>query len=224
MEHEKFQIDKKTGELKLVNTNFIQFYENNIELFLKMTRENSKALEVFWWVLKRMDEKNALVVSQQALADALKVSRMTIHRASEYLKNEKILTILKSGNTSIYVLNSEIVWKNDAESKKYAHFTAKVYITGEEQDIDYQTKLFGHAIPKNKVKKVKMSPEEAVKGFEGAAPSKQAENASQGLKIALNHPLEVQDLIEKGYKFVEETENAYEMENSKGILTIFPKK
>lgn len=223
MEHEKFQVDPETGELKLVNANFIQFYEDNIGLFLKMTRENPKALEVFWWVLERMDNDNAIVISQQALADSLKVSRMTIHRATEYLKNEKILTILKSGNTSIYVLNSQIVWKNDAESKKYAHFSAKVYITAEEQNIDYQTKLFGHAVPKIRIKRVKLNAQEAIKSFEVERPTKTEESGSKGLKSALNHPLAVNELIKKGYKFIEETENAYEMQDSKGFSTMFEK-
>jgi hypothetical protein len=179
MKHEKEQIDHSTGEVKTVNFGFIQFYEDNIDLFSKITKEYPKALEVFWWIIKRMDKNNALVVSQQALADALKVSRQTIFTSVNYLKNEKVLAVLKSGSTNIYAINSEIVWKSDADSKKYAHFTAKVYITAEEQDIDYQTQLFGHAVkkPKKAPKKIKISPDEAIKGFERANPRQKEENA-----------------------------------------------
>lgn len=168
MRHEKEIIDPKTGELKEVNFNFIQFYEDNIDLFSKITMENSKALSVFWWILKRMDTNNALVVSQQALAEALNVSRQTIYSAVLYLKKEKVLAVLKSGSTNIYAINSEIAWKSNAPNKKFAHFTAKVYLTSEEQDIEYQTQLFGHAVKKQnkQPKRIKKSPKEAIKDFE----------------------------------------------------------
>jgi biotin operon repressor len=218
MEHEKYQIDSSTGEQKLVNANFIQVYKDNIDLLERVTREHPKALEIFWWITKRMDNNNALVVSQQSLAEALKVSRMTIHRAVEYLKENKVLDILKSGNSNIYALNSKIVWQDDAENKKYAHFTAKVYVTAEEQDIDYQTQLFGHAVKKSP-KKRKISPEEAFKGFERANPRQKVENAVESLKQTKNAPLEVENWVKKGYKFIEETENAYELESPEGVLT-----
>jgi DNA-binding transcriptional regulator YhcF (GntR family) len=179
MEHEKYQVNHATGEVKLVNTNFIQFYEDNIDLFDNITKENPNSLRIFWWILKRMDESNALVVSQQTIADALNIHKNTVYLATKYLKEHKILTVLKSGGTTIYVLNSKIVWKSDADSKKYAHFTAKVYITPEEQDIQYQTQLFGHAVkkPKKAPKKIKISPDEAIKGFERANPRQKEENA-----------------------------------------------
>jgi biotin operon repressor len=103
-----------------------------------------------------MDTRNALVISQQALADMLDLGRTTIHVCTVYLKEKKALTVFKSGNTNVYALNSQIVWQDSAEAKRYAHFDAKVYLTEKEQEDEkpiYSTQLIGHAIkrePKHK--------------------------------------------------------------------------
>jgi hypothetical protein len=103
-----------------------------------------------------MDNRNALVVSQQTLADTLDLGRTTIHLCTVYLKEKNALTVFKSGNTNVYALNAQIVWQDSAEAKRYAHFDAKVYISEKEQEEDkplFSTQLIGHAIkkePKNK--------------------------------------------------------------------------
>ena len=125
---------------------------------------------------------------------------------------------------NIYVLNDQIVWKDTADKKdKFSQFSAKVHIMASEQEEPYRTQLIGHAVPKAKTKMVKLSPEEAVKGFEAANPVKSPKSGLEGLKSALNHPKEVNELVEKGWKFIEETENAYEMEDSNGFLTMLEK-
>lgn len=167
MLHEKEHIDYSTGEVKKVNANFFQVYNDNVDFLIDMNQENKTALNVFLWIAKNMDDKNALIVSQEALAKVLGVTTRTIQYAISYLKEKKALDVLKSGNSNIYALNSKIVWKDDAENKKYAHFTAKVYVVSEEQDPDYQTKLFGHAIKKPSSKTIiKKSPKKAIKDFE----------------------------------------------------------
>jgi hypothetical protein len=125
---------------------------------------------------------------------------------------------------NIYVLNDQIVWKDTADKKdKFSQFSAKVHIMASEQEEPYRTQLIGHAVPKAKTKRVKLSPEEAIKGFEAANPAKSPKSGVEGLKSALNHPKEVNELVEKGWKFIEETENAYEMEDSNGFLTMLEK-
>jgi hypothetical protein len=221
----KKRTDFGTGEEKLVNTNFTLVFNDWWKIQRVLTKEYPTALNVLSWLIEVADKSNSVIVSLHGIGLGLNLNERTCQRAIAYLKEKSLLTVLKAGNMNIYVLNDQIVWKDTADKKdKFSQFSAKVHIMASEQEEPYRSQLIGHALPKNKVKKVKLSHEEAIKGFEGAAPSKQAENASQGLKTALNHPLEVQDLIEQGNKFVEETQNAYEMENSKGILTIFPKK
>jgi biotin operon repressor len=156
MKHEKIVTDPKTDELKEVNNNFVQFYKDSLDFVIEATRENPTALRVFFWIVQHMDNRNALVVSQQTLADTLDLGRTTIHLCTVYLKEKNALTVFKSGNTNVYALNAQIVWQDSAEAKRYAHFDAKVYISEKEQEEDkplFSTQLIGHAIkkePKNK--------------------------------------------------------------------------
>jgi hypothetical protein len=157
MNHEKDQLDLSTGELKRVNTNFAQLYDDQLDLIILMTKENPTALTVFLWIVKFMDSRNALVVSQQAIADALGLHKNTVYLAVKYLKEKKGLTVLRSSNTNIFAINAQIVWRNSADAKKFAHFDAKVYISEFEQEDEtrkkqslFSTQLVGHAMQKSK--------------------------------------------------------------------------
>ncbi len=156
MSHEKSQIDFSTGELKRVNANFAQFYDDQLDLIILMTKENPTALTVFLWIVKFMDDRNALVASQQAIADALGLHKNTVYLAVKYLKEKKALTVLRSSNTNIFAINAQIVWRDSADAKRFAHFDAKVYISELEQQEDksqkeeplFSTQLVGHAVQK----------------------------------------------------------------------------
>ena len=158
MSHEKDRIDFNTGELKKVNANFAQFYDDQLDLIILMTKENSTALTVFLWIVKFMDDRNALVASQQAIADALGLHKNTVYLAVKYLKEKKALTVLRSSNTNIFAINAQIVWRDSADAKKCAHFDAKVYISEfEQQDSKdqketalFSAQLVAHAVQKPK--------------------------------------------------------------------------
>lgn len=156
MPHEKHVTNYHTGEVETVNDNFVQLYIDKLDLIIEMTGENPTAVKVFTWLLKQIDRRNALVISQQALAEALGVSRMTIHTSTKYLKDKKAIDVLKSGNTSIYAVNAQIAWKSDATGKKYALFDAAVYIVDSEQDKPlFDTQLVGHAKQRTTKKRTK---------------------------------------------------------------------
>lgn len=154
MAHEKQVLDYTTGEVGTVNDNFVQLYVDKLDLIIEMTSENPTAVKVFTWIIKHMDKRNALVVSQPALAEAFGVSDRMIRYSIAYLKEKKALTVLKSGNTNIYAVNAQIAWKSDANGKRYALFDAAVYISEAEQDKPlFSTQLVGHAQPKKRAQK-----------------------------------------------------------------------
>jgi hypothetical protein len=170
LNHEKSRINYETGEIEEVNDNFVQLYLDNLDLIVKMTSENPSSVKVFIWLLKHMDKRNALVVSQQALAEATKMSRTTVYRATEYLKKEKALKVFKSGNTNIYAVNAQIAWKSTADNKKYAWFDAKVYISSLEQldenEALFDTQLVGMATKKIRKNSLQKRKNEDVGSFE----------------------------------------------------------
>lgn len=153
MQHQIEKVNFSTGEVEEVNANFVQVYIDKLDLIIEMTSENPTAVKVFTWLLKHMDRRNALVVSQQALSEALLVTRQTIHNSIGYLKQKKAIAVFKSGNTNIYAVNAQIAWKSTASGKRYAMFDALVYITEFEQETPlFKTDLIGHAVKKVKIK------------------------------------------------------------------------
>lgn len=153
MTQEKIELHTETGELKVVNNNFFQVYKDNVDILINIGKENKTALNIFLWIAKHMDNRNALVVSQEAIAEKLGITTRTVRYAIAYLKEVKALEIFKSGTTNIYALNSKIVWQDDADKKKFAHFSAKVYISETEQEKNYKSQNFAHAIPVKERKK-----------------------------------------------------------------------
>ncbi len=155
MTHEKQVPNLHTGEFEHLNDNFVQLYIDKLDLIIEMTGENPTAVKVFVWLLKHMDKRNALVVSQEALAEAMNMHRTTIFRCVNYLKEKKAVDIVKSGNTNIYAINAQIAWKSNANGKNFALFDAAVYVAeSEQQGPLFSTDLVGHAVIK-KPKKVR---------------------------------------------------------------------
>lgn len=153
MAHEKQVTDYNTGEIDTVNDNFVQLYVDKMDIIIEMMGENPTAVKIFLWLLQHMDKRNALVVSQQALAEALEMSRQTVYTSTKYLKEKRAVDILKSGNTNIYAINVQLAWKSNANGKKYALFNAAVYVADSEQDKPlFDTQLVGHAKPKRSKK------------------------------------------------------------------------
>lgn len=173
--HEKTIVDFETGEVSTLNNNFVQLYLDQIEIITAMNKENPTAVNVFMWLLKHMDKRNALVVSQLALSEALGVSRRTIQYATAYLREKKAVALFKSGNSNIYAVNAQIAWKSDANGKKYALFDAKVYIAELEQEPDrplFDTQLIGHAVPKKSRKPARKQTNQHIEDFETSGKKK----------------------------------------------------
>jgi DNA-binding transcriptional ArsR family regulator len=160
MNHEKQVIDFENGTVEVVNDNFVQIYVDHLRLIMEMNTEQPTAVTVFTWLLEHMDKRNALVVSQQALSEALSLSIRTIQYAISYLREKKAIDVIKSGNTNIYVVNARIAWKSYAQGKKHAMFSANVYVSETEQEkAKFDTQLIGHAKPRTSNKREKKLPE-----------------------------------------------------------------
>lgn len=151
MGHEK-HIPVSSDEVKVVNDNFTQMYNDHMHLIRRIVRENPKAAEMLFWLIEKMDERNALVVSQQAISEALQCHRNTIGNHTKYLTEIKAIDTLKTGTTSVYLINKEIAWKSTPSNKIYAQFGATVYVSESEQDqvIEHSTRLYGHAVERKR--------------------------------------------------------------------------
>jgi hypothetical protein len=145
--------DPETGKEKLLNVGFSQVYHSWWKVQRVLIDEYPTALKVFSWLIEIADRRNAVIVSYAAMSTSLGLNSRTVMRAVLYLVKNKYITILKSGNMNVYVLNDQIVWKDTADKKdKYSQFSAEVYMAASEQEEPYRSQLIGHAIKKPHVK------------------------------------------------------------------------
>jgi hypothetical protein len=99
------------------------------------------AARLFMFLVENMDNKNAILISQKALEEALDVSIRSVQMAVKYLTDKEYIMVLKSGTSNVYCVNADIVWTQRADKKKFAKFEAKVYLTASEQNSETQAKI-----------------------------------------------------------------------------------
>ena len=83
-----------------------------------------------------MDNKNAIIVSINTIAEIMGVSRQTISNAIKILKDTNFIDIHKTGTSYVYSVNNSVFWKSYQKNREYAKFSAKVIISSNEQDED----------------------------------------------------------------------------------------
>lgn len=93
------------------NRNYVRFNRDSLMDIAKLNAEMPSALKVFMFISKNMDANNALVVSMEALEEALGLSRSTLNRTITYLEENEWLYIRKLGTSNVYTINPEIAWK-----------------------------------------------------------------------------------------------------------------
>ncbi len=141
--------DFETGEEKTLNSGFSQVYHSWWPLQRALIEEYPNALRVFSWLIEVADKRNAVLASYSAMATSIGLNARTIMRAISYLVDKQLVTVLKSGNMNVYVINDRIIWKDTADRKdKFSQFSAEVFILASEQEEPYRSQLIGHAVPK----------------------------------------------------------------------------
>lgn len=104
-------------------------------LALKGATAASRVLHV---LIARMGERNAVVISQGALAEELQVDPRTIRRAIAMLRDHKwVQTVSLGGAKSgvqAYIVNSRVAWQGARDGIRHSIFDARVYATEAEQE------------------------------------------------------------------------------------------
>lgn len=118
-------------EIRRKNHDFVQYSRKGLEALSLLN--NLLAHKIFLYLSKEMDLENAIVISQQTLAQIFDVSRSTVNIAVKELEDKKLLEIYKIGNTNVYCLNANIVWTTSRDKIETAKFKAQVVISKEEQ-------------------------------------------------------------------------------------------
>jgi len=145
--------DEREREKRSPFTHFAQLNLDQTHALIQLTRKSPRAAEIFLFIIKAMDNYNALVCSYKVFEEALGMSSATVTRAIKVLKDSKFIDIKKTGTGNIYLINKELVWKSWGKNYKYAEFGAKVLISESEQEQQTEIKVKKQTVAEIKIKK-----------------------------------------------------------------------
>jgi hypothetical protein len=101
----------------------------------KVGMKNATALPLLHYMVAHINRgSGGMVISASALAKELGVTARTIQSAINVLKNCNFIQVLKSGNTNVYIINSQVAWQGN-RGMRNATFNATIKVTEEEQDV-----------------------------------------------------------------------------------------
>lgn len=116
-------------------TLFVQLYRSSMRAMRGLAFEAPAAHGVLYVLLERMNQRNALVVSQATLCQITGKTRSTIQRALAELKKRNFVEIVRAGNIAIIIVNKRVAWTtHTALREKLATFDAQVIASASEQD------------------------------------------------------------------------------------------
>jgi hypothetical protein len=114
---------------------WLQFEKKAMKELEVLSVKSPAAMGTLMYMINRMSRSNALVVSQKAIAMALGLSLKSIGNSVKTLAEHNFIQIIKVGNTSVYVINSRVVWQG-IRGERYAAFGADVIAIESEQTIN----------------------------------------------------------------------------------------
>lgn len=100
----------------------------------KIGRKNSTALPLLFYMVAHLNRgSGGVVISAPTIAADLGVSVRTVQTAVNALKKCNFIQVLKSGNTNVYVINSQVAWQGE-RGMRHAVFNAAIKVHEQEQE------------------------------------------------------------------------------------------
>lgn len=115
------------------NTDFVQVYRKFIYQMSCLGVDNPTAATVLFFIMREMDANNALVMTQTLMAKCLKISRVTLKRALDFLCDNGWLCRIDQDRMAIWVVNPAVVWTSYNKDKSRCRFSATVVLEADDQ-------------------------------------------------------------------------------------------
>ena len=137
---------------------FVQWEKSSMQAFRSLVAKSPAAAQILALITEKMDITNALVISQTTMAELCNISRPTVARAIQLLKDRNWIQTVRIGSSTAYVCNQSVFWQQGRDKRHYADFTARVIASSVEQkksvsELNNETEL--HKLPSpNKDEKV----------------------------------------------------------------------
>lgn len=105
---------------------------------IALARSNPTANVILLFLIRNMDDRGAVVISQGAIADILGYSIRTISRAITYLKENNFVKTAKTGTSIIYHINAHIANVDQVKKGRAGKFSAAVILCSDEMKLSGQ--------------------------------------------------------------------------------------
>jgi hypothetical protein len=100
----------------------------------KLGVKHPMALSVLHFMVSRLNRgTNGVVISANALSQQMGISTRTVQTTIAVLRDCKFVQVLKTGNTNIYIINSQIAWQGE-RGQRFSSFNAEILIHENEQE------------------------------------------------------------------------------------------
>lgn len=133
------------------------FRDNDKDMFIKMfpefigtvltlaERKHIVTIKVLMFLVRNMNSTNevhriqGLICSQPVMAGLLSTTQCNISKSINELVKMNAIKVYKSGPSSVYVINSNLVWQNVKDTDaKFSKFGVNIIISNKEQHEVYQ--------------------------------------------------------------------------------------
>jgi DNA-binding transcriptional ArsR family regulator len=111
-----------------------QFNNAHTKELMWLAVKHSKAHAILYFLVDQMDEYNAVICSYKVLEEVLEISKATVQRNLQVLKENGFIAILKSGTSNVYAINDSVYWKSWGNNRRYSKFPANVVLALSEQE------------------------------------------------------------------------------------------
>jgi len=132
------ETEKQRKEQERLFTKWTQYSKEHASELISLAIDYPKAHAILIFLVDHMAEYNAVMCSYQALMEVLCISKATVQRNLQVLKDNGFITILKSGTSNVYAINDQPFWKSWGDKLNFAKFPANVILSLSEQEESYQ--------------------------------------------------------------------------------------
>lgn len=112
----------------------MQINSEDPSFMAKFNKMNPHALDILLFLVKHMNGAGAVVCSQVCLMDYFGISRSTVVKCIQDLKDHELICIAKTGSSNVYTLNDSFILEPCDKESKYCETPANIVLSYLEQD------------------------------------------------------------------------------------------
>lgn len=114
---------------------FVQWQKSSMSRYRELLGKSPKAALLLSLLVENMNDSNAVVVSQNTLAEMMGCTRRSIINYIKILESDQWLNVLKIGTANVYHVNRSYFWQQAANKRFYSKINASVILSETDQKL-----------------------------------------------------------------------------------------